>query len=210
MSLLAASGLVVSYGGRAIFSGVDLELGPGLHALTGANGSGKSTLLRLLAGAQRPDAGRCAIAGHDLWREPQAARAALAYVPSETPAYPFMTPAELFRFTAAAKKVPLEPAVDAFAAALGLEPYLDQRFDALSLGTQKKAMLVTAAIGAPRVLLLDEPSNGLDESALGHLAAWLVQAATNTAVLFATHDSDFIAATRARILRFDALARTAA
>src|SRR6185312_8490834 len=79
MTLLAAHDLAAAYDGRMVFSGLDLALGPGAHALTGHNGSGKSTLLRLLAGAQAPAAGRVTIAGHDLARDGLAARRQLSY-----------------------------------------------------------------------------------------------------------------------------------
>jgi heme-transporting ATPase len=190
-----------------VFTGLDLEFGPGAHALMGPNGSGKSTLLRSLAGALRPASGTVTIAGHDLARDPLAARRRLGYAPDETAAYPFMTPAELLRFVASAKGADI--AAD-FVDALGLTPHLDQRFDTLSLGTQKKAMLAAAWIGDPAVLLLDEPGNGLDAAARAALVTRIVGAAATRTILFVTHDAELVAETGAHIIRMDRLVRRAA
>lgn len=89
--------------------------------------------------------------------------------------------------------------------ALGLAPDLGERFDALSLGTQKKLLLAAGWIGVPSVLLLDEPSNGLDTAARDILAARIVADCADRAILFATHDAEFIAQTQAQVLQFERL-----
>jgi heme-transporting ATPase len=200
MTLLAAHDLAAAYDGRMVFSGLDLALGPGAHALTGHNGSGKSTLLRLLAGAQAPAAGRVTIAGLDLARDGLAARRQLSYAPDDNPAYPFMRGRELLTMVAAAKGVALGPVVDRLLAAFALSAQLDQRVDGLSLGTQKKLLLAAAWIGAPRVILLDEPSNGLDLAARDALVERIRLDAAQAAILLATHDEAFIEATGARVV----------
>src|SRR6185437_7938076 len=158
-SLVAFGLLAVAYAGRTIFAGLDLSLDAGTYALTGRNGTGKSTLLRLLSGAQRPSAGRVSIDGHDLVRDPIAARQRLSYVPDESPAYPFMTGAELLHLVSTARRAGPDPLVDELVTAFGLAAHLGARFDAISLGTQKKLLLAAGWIGRPRVILLDEPSN---------------------------------------------------
>ncbi|MBN9304967.1 MAG: hypothetical protein BGO82_10340 [Devosia sp. 67-54] len=200
MTLLAAHDLAAGYDGRVVFSGIGLTLGPGAYALVGRNGSGKSTLLRVLAGAQQPMAGRVIVAGHDLARAPLAARRQLAYAPDDMPAYPFMRGRELLAMVAAAKRVTPGPVVEALLATFALLPYLDERVDALSLGTQKKLLLAAAWIGAPRVILLDEPSNALDTGARDALIGRIRSDAVGAAVLFATHDDAFVAATGAEVL----------
>lgn len=209
-SLLRCQNLGAAYDGRIVLDDVSLDLGPGAYALQGANGSGKSTLLRLLAGAQSPSAGSIWIAGHDLAREPLAARQALAYVPDESPVYPFMTGHELLRFVAAARRVTPGNELAQLTIALGLATQLERRFDAMSLGTQKKVLLAASAIGMPRVLLLDEPSNGLDAAARDVLEERILSLRDTTAILFASHDAEFVAATGASVLTMAALARQAA
>ncbi|WP_165837925.1 ATP-binding cassette domain-containing protein [Novacetimonas cocois] len=182
----------VSYGGRVVFDGLDLTLGCGLYALLGANGVGKSTLLRLLAGAQSPDAGEIWIAGESLMRFPVRARRHLSYVPDEAAVYPFMTGRDLLDFCAWAKNSGIDGDVEEMIGNFGLQPHLATRFDAMSLGTRKKMMICAALIGAPDVLLMDEPSNGLDAPSLECLVMLLRRQSRNAVALIASHDHDFL------------------
>jgi heme-transporting ATPase len=209
MTLLSARDLAAAYDGRRIFSAVDLDLGPGVYALTGRNGAGKSTLLRLLAGAQRPAQGRITIAGYDLARQPIAARRQLSYAPDENPVYPFVTGGDALRLVAAAKSTVPGPIVDSLIVAFGLTPFLDERVDALSLGTQKKLLLAAAWIGTPAVILLDEPSNALDAASRNALVARIGMDGARAVVLFASHEAEFVAETGATILTLDGLAHAA-
>ncbi|HEY4200715.1 MAG TPA: ABC transporter ATP-binding protein [Devosiaceae bacterium] len=199
-ALLRCTDLAAHYGGRTIFTAASLSLGAGAYALQGANGSGKSTLLRLLAGARQPTRGTVLIAGTDLDLKAEAARLLLSYVPDESPVYPFMTGREFLQFVAAAKRTTLGRAVQGLVSDFVLQPHLDTRFDAMSLGTQKKLLLAAAWIGEPRVMLMDEPSNGLDQATRDILAESLRATASTATVLYATHDADFIAATGASVI----------
>ncbi|MBV1834392.1 ABC transporter ATP-binding protein [Novacetimonas pomaceti] len=184
--------LGVSYGGRVVFDGLDLALGCGLYALQGANGAGKSTLLRLLAGAQSLDTGEVWIAGESLMRSPMQARRHLSYVPDEAAVYPFMTGQDLLDFCAWAKNCAIDGDVAGMIGNFGLHPHLATRFDAMSLGTRKKMMICAALTGAPGVLLMDEPGNGLDAPSLECLVTLLRRRSRNAAVLIASHDHDFL------------------
>ncbi len=197
--VLACAGLGASYPGREIFRSLNCSFATGLHALRGTNGIGKSTLLRLLAGAQPADAGRIWIDGIDLTQAPEAAKRRLSYVPDESPIYPFMTGEDLLHFVAAAKRTEIGAAVDGLIDAFDLGRHLRTRFDAMSLGTRKKMMLCAAWIGAPRVLLLDEPSNGLDLASRDHLGRLLRDVGRDSAVLFSAHDEEFVAACGATV-----------
>jgi len=209
MTLLAARTLAAAYDGRTIFAGLDLSLDAGTYALTGRNGTGKSTLLRLLSGAQRPSAGRVSIDGHDLVRDPIAARRRLSYVPDESPAYPFMTGAELLHLVSTAKRAGPDPLVDELVTAFGLAAHLGARFDAISLGTQKKLLLAAGWIGRPRVILLDEPSNALDAVARAALIARIGADAAHDVILFASHDAELVAETGAAVIPLETLAAAA-
>lgn len=109
-----------------------------------------------------------------------------------------MTGDEFFRFVASAKGAAPPAEADDLNAEFGLIPFLATRFDGMSLGTQKKMLVRAAFIGAPRVLLLDEPSNGLDEAARQALFARLRTHAADAAILCATHDATMIEETGAR------------
>lgn len=200
MTLLIVRDLAAAYDGRTVFSDIDLDLDPGAYALTGGNGTGKSTLLRLLGGAQRPAAGTVSIDGHDLLRDPIEARLRLGYVPDESPAYPFMTGAELLHLVQTAKRAGDDPVVERLIADFSLAPQLGARFDAISLGTQKKLLLAAGWIGHPRVILLDEPSNALDAAARAALVARIRADAAGAVILLASHDAEFVADTGATIL----------
>jgi ABC-type multidrug transport system ATPase subunit len=171
-------------GGRPVLAGVGFELGGGeALAILGANGSGKTTLLRACAGVLEPDEGSITLRGVPLRR----ARRHLGYVPESADPPPHLTPAELLRLCAALRRAP--PLAAATVERLGVTPFLDQRIGSLSLGQRRRACLAAALVGEPWLLILDEPSNGLDPGGVTLLGDVLAEhTAAGRALLFATHD----------------------
>jgi len=194
-----------SYGTRTVLHERTGRFGPGAYALRGPNGIGKSTLLRVLAGVDEADGGDIVIDGHSLAAQPAAAKARLSYAPDECPVYPFVTGRELLAFVAWAKRCAVSDEVMDIVARFGLARHLDTRCGAMSLGTQKKLMLAAAWIGDPAVLLLDEPSNGLDADARAVLVALLAARRATSVVFMSTHDRTFADAAGAVVVEFDSL-----
>lgn len=203
--MLSFRNLSKAYGRRQVLLDVSHAFKPGVYVLHGPNGIGKSTLLHILAGVIEPDAGEVVVAGRQLLREPLAAKACLSYVPDECPVYPFMTGSGLLNLVARAKRTELSEEVNELVARLGLMPHLDTRFGEMSLGTRKKMMLVTTWIGEPSVMLMDEPSNGLDQIARDVLIDQLQQSSTGRVILISTHDTEFASAVRAHLIPFQTL-----
>ncbi|MES2406483.1 MAG: ABC transporter ATP-binding protein [Pseudomonadota bacterium] len=194
-----------TYGSHSVFENLSHRFSCGTFALQGPNGIGKSTLLALLAGAQTPDTGEIWIDGHLLGGEAIAAKRRLSYVPDECPIYPFISGKDFLRFVAAAKKTKPGKETDDLVAGLGLFPYLDTRFDAMSLGTQKKFMLCAAWIGDPAVMLIDEPTNGLDAASKELLVRLFEDRQNRSVVLFSTHDAEFVETVNATVVQLDLL-----
>lgn len=203
--LLAGEDLAAAYDGHEVFRSLNCAFAAGVHALQGTNGIGKSTLLRVLSGAQPADSGRVWIDGIDLMRAPEDAKRRLSFVPDESPIYPFMTGDELLHFVASARRTAIDGMVERLIAAFDLARHMRTRFDAMSLGTQKKMMLCAAWIGAPRVVLLDEPSNGLDLASRERLVRLLRHWGRANVILFATHDEEFVSACGAAVTGMAAL-----
>jgi ABC-2 type transport system ATP-binding protein len=199
--LLAAEGLGRRYGGRVVFEDLHLAFGAGAVALVGLNGAGKSTLLALLAGIDVPQVGRVLVCGHDLARG-QGARAALAWVPDASVAYDFMTGDEFLRMVQVLRGCagPQRALLEGF----GIAAYLGARFGDMSLGMRKKFMLAAGLMGDAQVVLMDEPTNGIDADARAFLIDQITTRAHQHLVLFSTHDRDLIALTGARVLALPA------
>jgi ABC-type multidrug transport system ATPase subunit len=169
-------------GGKPVLAGVGFTLEGGALAVLGANGSGKTTLLRIVAGLLPPDEGSVRLRGLPLAR----ARRHLGYVPEAADPPPHLTAAELLRLCASLRRA---PAVDtALVERLGVAPLLDVRIGSLSLGQRRRVCLAAALVGAPWLLVLDEPDGGLDRGGLELLADVLREHARAGAVLLATHD----------------------
>jgi ABC-2 type transport system ATP-binding protein len=199
--LLAAEGLGMRYGNHVVFDGLNLAYGAGVVALVGRNGAGKSTLLSLLAGIDAPQSGRVMICGVDL-AQGQGARARLAWVPDASVAYDFMTGDEFLRMVQALRGCasPGRALLDGF----GIAGYLGARFGDMSLGTRKKFMLAAGLMGEAQVVLMDEPTNGIDADARAFLATQITTRTQAGLVLFSTHDREFIALVGARVLDLSA------
>ncbi|MBL9043499.1 MAG: ABC transporter ATP-binding protein [Myxococcales bacterium] len=148
-------------GTRPILRGVSFTMAADeVVVILGENGSGKSTLLQLVAGILEPDAGQIRMDGDSLTGGAVAARRKLGYVPDSASPLPDLLVAELCALVCSLKQAP--PPHRTLYEQLGVAPYLQQRLGTLSFGQRKRACLLAALIGNPSLLLLDEPSNGLD------------------------------------------------
>jgi ABC-2 type transport system ATP-binding protein len=152
------------YGSVIAVAGITFQVAPGeILGLVGPNGAGKTTTLRALAGILTPTRGRLSIGGHDLAREPVAAKAALAYVPDEPKLFDQLSIWEHFRFIASAYRLR-----DWTGRAVGLlaQFELQEKRDTLSAelsrGMRQKVAICCGYLHRPQAVLLDEPMTGLD------------------------------------------------
>jgi len=184
--------------------GVSLEAGPGVTGLEGPNGSGKTTLLKTLGGILEADGGVLLADGAPA--APCRLRELAAYCPANPRSFYFrLTPAENLRFFGALAGLPAGLALEraaALAGRLGLaRADLDRRFDRLSEGNMQKVSLIRAfSRGAP-LLLLDEPSRGLDAEACRGLLGLITETGRNAAVLVSSHSPELLRGAAGRIIR---------
>jgi len=193
--LLSAQGLVKHLGGKRVVDGIGLTVRGGeVLGLLGPNGAGKTTTLRLCYGYLRPDEGSIAIAGHDLQREPDAARRALGVcTQDDTFDNDFTVRQNLVQAGRYYRPRPsdLDEKIEALLDQFGLMPYADQSPETLSGGYRRRLMIARAVVHSPRVVFLDEPTTGLDPQA--RVAVWeLVRSlrARGMAVVLTTHYMD--------------------
>ncbi len=185
--MLKAEGLSRRFGDRVAVDAVSFQLARGeLVGLLGENGAGKTTTLRMLAGFLGPSAGRIEIAGIDLAKQPLRARAQLGYLPEQVPLYDELRVDEQLAFRARLKGVaPGEIALAVTRAGLvGLERRLCGQ---LSRGQRQRVGIADAILGGPPVVLLDEPTTGLDPNQLRESRTLLRELAKERAVLVSTH-----------------------
>lgn len=166
---LQVQGLCFRFETRALFERFSLTLEPGISWLRGANGAGKTTLLKLLAGGLTPHAGTILMAGIDSARMPLAYRLHSFMCGGDLPQLPWLTVQEFLDLHLAlypgADPAMLTVQLNAF----GLMPTLHQSLATLSLGQHKKVQLALALTLPVRLLLIDEPFNGLDAGAMDYL-----------------------------------------
>jgi ABC-2 type transport system ATP-binding protein len=164
--LIVAENLTKHFGSVHAVDGLNLRVGPGeIFGLVGPDGAGKTTTMRLLCGAYEPTSGRAAVAGFDLGHHLAEARASTGYVAQRYSLYPDLTPAENLEFFAEAygmrraKRVARAKELLEF---VGLTQFAHRRSEFLSGGMKQKLSLACSLIHRPKVLLLDEPTGGVD------------------------------------------------
>ncbi len=198
---LVVDRLGVKRGGRTIVDELSLTVSAGeIVGIVGANGCGKSTLLSAIAGVLAPRDGRITIAGASVWGargERLRARRALGYVPEGADPPGFLRAAELWALCAAARDcAPPDPSLRV---ALGLDELAELALERMSLGQRRRACLGAALLGAPPLLVLDEPDNGLDVARLAALVTLLRDhAASGGSTILASHDAAWLDELHAR------------
>lgn len=180
---LVVEDLHKSFRYRDVLRGVSFMLEGGAIALSGANGSGKSTLLAVIAGLIPPSSGMVTINGLPL--KDSRARALIGYVPESLVPFASLTVGEFFQLIAALRGAAVVVRED-------LLSVVGKTMSALSLGERRRVCLAAALTGSPPLLILDEPSNGLDTTARQSIAASLVTYLEGGgSILMATHDLPF-------------------
>ncbi len=175
--------------GQQIYRNVSYQFKNGCYGVLGPNGIGKTILLEMLAGITAPDSGSICLANIGMTDSIEYKKN-LVYVPSNTPFFPSVTGAEFLSFILSVKSdthnedTQLKYLIDGFK----LKSHLNTRFNNMSLGTQKKLFLATLAIGNNKLILLDEPSNGLDNESHQLLCKTLLDISRDAIIIFATHD----------------------
>ncbi|MDQ7827963.1 MAG: ABC transporter ATP-binding protein [Armatimonadota bacterium] len=163
---VTCAALTRRFGPVVAVDGVDLQVPRGeIFALVGPDGAGKTTLMRLLCGLLRPDGGTAAVAGIDVLADPEAARRRLGYMPQRFSLYGDLTAVENLRLYAGLYQVPAAVFRERAERLLGefrLLPVADRLAQHLSGGMRQKLALACTLVHAPEVLLLDEPTTGVD------------------------------------------------
>ncbi|MBD3335901.1 MAG: ATP-binding cassette domain-containing protein [Candidatus Eisenbacteria bacterium] len=189
--LVTAEGLARSYGSIRAVEDLSLEIRRGeIVGLLGPNGAGKTTTLRMLVGFQVPSRGRVTIAGHDVFRAGPAAKRHLGYLPENPALFGEMQVAAYLLAVGRLKGLSGEALRAAIATAIeqwGLAEVSHRTVAHLSRGFRQRTGLAQATLGDPDVLILDEPTTGLDPNQASDLRGYLRQRAARSAILISTH-----------------------
>lgn len=188
-STLSARHLSRDFAARHAAIDVNIELEPGeVLGLLGQNGAGKSTVMQMLAGVLAPTRGNIEICGIDLARDAQAAKTHLGYLPEQPPLYPDMRVDDYLRFVAQLRRTPC-PA-DAIARAkarCGLVDAGKRLIAHLSKGYRQRVGIAQAIVHSPRVVILDEPSAGLDPVQIREIHKLIRELGIESSVVLSTH-----------------------
>jgi ABC-2 type transport system ATP-binding protein len=164
--MIRVSGLVKRYGSFTAVDGVDIDVQPGeIHGFLGPNGAGKTTTIRVIAGLLRPTAGRVTIAGHDLEKEPEAAKGALGFIPDRPFLYEKLTAGEFLRFHAGLfgmERNGVDARVRSMLELFELLRWEGELVESFSHGMKQRLVMCAAFLHKPRAVVVDEPMVGLD------------------------------------------------
>lgn len=190
-ALVEVEKLSKSFGSFKAVDGISFDVGRGeVLGFLGPNGAGKSTTMKMITGFLTPNSGTARIAGFDIGRDPIEAKRRIGYLPEGAPLYPDMTPLTLLDFVGqirglapAARKV----AIDSVIERVHLEKVLHQTLDTLSKGYKRRVGLAQAILHDPEVLILDEPTDGLDPNQKFEVRQLIAEMSDDKAIILSTH-----------------------
>ncbi len=190
--LIEVEGLVKHYGPIRAVDGIGFEVHRGdILGFLGPNGAGKTTVMKMITGFLEPDAGSVSVAGHPLDIDALAAKRTIGYLPETAPAYGEMTVHGFLTFVGEAREiVDVEAAVERVVESTGLERVIHQTIETLSKGFQRRVGLAQALIHDPEVLILDEPTDGLDPNQKAVVQELISSLSSEKAIVLSTHILD--------------------
>jgi ABC-2 type transport system ATP-binding protein len=191
------------------FTAVDnlsFSVAPGeVLGFLGPNGAGKSTTMKMVSGFLRPSSGRVIVFGHDIWKDPLPAKSLIGYLPEGAPSYGEMTVQGFLDFIAAVRGfrgAEKKRVIDVAADNAALREVMFQTIDTLSKGYRRRVGIAQAILHDPRVLILDEPTDGLDPNQKHHVRELIRNMSQEKLVIVSTHILEEVSAvcTRAMII----------
>jgi ABC-2 type transport system ATP-binding protein len=189
--IVKVDGLTKSYGAVQALNGISFEVQKGeIIGLLGPNGAGKTTTMKILAGYLQPSEGTALVAGHDVVEEQLLVQAHLGYLPENAPLYLDMAVQEYLLLMAELRQIPAEkqrPLLSDAIYSAGLEKHLTKTIGNLSKGYRQRVCLAQAILHKPEVLILDEPTNGLDPTQIIEMRELIRRLAQDATVMISTH-----------------------
>ncbi len=190
-AMIEIEDLVRTFGRLTAVGGISFSVDKGeVLGFLGPNGAGKSTTMKVITGFLTPTAGKVSVCGHDVEAEPIAAKRSIGYLPEGAPLYPDMTPRRFLDFIAdvrglagAERRQGIERVIEL----VHLQEVLDQTIDTLSKGFRCRVGLAQAMLHDPRVLILDEPTDGLDPNQKHEVRTLIRNMAAEKAIVISTH-----------------------
>ena len=190
--IIKTNQLTKRYGPVSVVKGLNLEVKSGeIFGFLGPNGAGKTTTIKMLTGLLDPSEGEAFICGYDISKQPIQAKALMAYVPDQPKLYGKLSAREFLHLIAALYRVPkgiIKERTDQLLSMFGLGDRMDELLESYSHGMRQKVVLAAALIHQPKVILLDEPTVGLDPASARLLKDVLQEMARQGAAIFiSTH-----------------------
>ncbi|HKA40045.1 MAG TPA: ATP-binding cassette domain-containing protein [Burkholderiales bacterium] len=205
--MIKVENLVKSFGPKLAVNDVSFSVERGeVLGFLGPNGAGKSTTMRMLTGFIPPTSGRITIGGHDVVEEPLQAKRLVGYLPENAPGYADMTVHGFLNFAAELRGLAGDARKQAVSRAVELcflENVLYQTIDTLSKGYKHRTCLAQALIHDPDILIMDEPTDGLDPNQKYEVRNLIRRMGQNKAIIFSTHILEEVEAACSRVIIID-------
>lgn len=189
--MIQVSELVKSYGPVKALQGVSFEIAPGeIVGLLGPNGAGKTTIIKTLTGYLQPDEGQVMVDNLDVLTQPREVQERIGYLPETAPLYPELSIQAYLKMMAELRQIPEDEQTEHISDAVyatGLQRHLTRPIGHLSKGFRQRVGLAQAILHRPRLLILDEPTIGLDPTQIVEIRRLIQRLAEHSTILFSTH-----------------------
>jgi ABC-2 type transport system ATP-binding protein len=188
--MLTVQNVTKTYGSRRVVDNISFSLSDtGILGFLGPNGAGKSTTMNIIAGYTSSASGTVTVNGHEILESPIAAKKNIGYLPERPPLYPDMTVDTYLSFLFRLKKItlPKKEHIAAICESVGITPVRKRLIKNLSKGYQQRVGLAQAMLGNPDILILDEPTVGLDPMQILEIRSLIRELGKSSAVIFSSH-----------------------
>lgn len=204
LPMISIDNLTKRFGHFTAVDGLSFNVAPGeVLGFLGPNGAGKSTTMKMITGFLAPTSGRVTVFGHNVADHPIAAKREIGYLPEGAPSYGDMTPAQFLRFVGEVRGLSgadLGKQVDRVVESLSLQSVLHQPIDTLSKGYKRRVGLAQAILHDPKVLILDEPTDGLDPNQKHEVRRLIQNLSRDKIVVVSTHILEEVTAVCSRAI----------
>lgn len=201
---LEAQDLVKNYGPNRVVDGVSFTAGQGdVVGFLGPNGAGKTTTMRMLTGYLIPDTGAVDVCGISLHQDPRQAKSKIGYLPEGAPLYGDMTVLGFLRYVGAIRRIKtalLDDHVNNVIERIQLDSVIDKRIDDLSKGYKRRVGIAQAILHDPEILIMDEPTDGLDPSQKIEVRHLIQEMAADKVIILSTHILEEVEAVCNRVM----------